>query len=118
VFRSGAEELLVAWRGQDLAAAAPGSSSDLSVADALHMQVAEFAVHGWDLAQATGTGVEWDQEAAEAALAWTKGALSEKYRGDDSSGMPFGLEVNVPDDAPAQDRLVAWFGRDPRHPLG
>jgi uncharacterized protein (TIGR03086 family) len=118
VFRTGAEELLAAWRGQDLAAAVPGSSSDLSVADALHMQVAEFAVHGWDLAQATGTSVEWDQEAAGAALAWTTGALEEKYRGDESSGMPFGLEVSVPDDAPAQDRLVAWFGRDPQHPLG
>jgi hypothetical protein len=27
---------------------------------------------------------------------------------------PFGHAVDVPDDAPAIDRLVAWNGRDPR----
>jgi uncharacterized protein (TIGR03086 family) len=76
-------------------------------------QIAEFAVHSWDIARATGqpTG-DLDAEVAEHALAWSKGMLKPEYRGAGGSGA-FGPEVPVPDDAPIYQRLAGWFGRDP-----
>jgi uncharacterized protein (TIGR03086 family) len=76
-------------------------------------QIAEFAVHSWDLARATGQGVQFPAEACEAALLWARTALRPQFRGDEASGMAFGPEVQVPDDAAAQDRLAAFFGRHP-----
>jgi uncharacterized protein (TIGR03086 family) len=99
-FREGAAELIGAWRTADLDEL--GGTAD--------MQVAEFAVHDWDLVRATGEPIELDDEIADHALAWSKTMLRPEYRGPN---MAFGHEVPVPDDAPIQDRMVAWFGRDP-----
>jgi hypothetical protein len=43
----------------------------------------------------------------ERALDQTAGP---EFRGP---GKAFGVEVPVPDDAPAYERLAGWFGRDP-----
>ncbi len=51
-----------------------------------------------------------DQTAGLIALNWSHGVLRPEYRGPDKA---FGVEVPVPDDAPAYDRLAGWFGRDP-----
>jgi uncharacterized protein (TIGR03086 family) len=77
-------------------------------------QVAEFAVHSWDLATATGQRADFPAEACDAALAWARSALLPRFRGDEASGMAFGPEVPVPGDAPAEDRLAAFFGRHPK----
>lgn len=45
------------------------------------------------------------------ALAWARTAMRPEFRGDEASGMAFGPEVEVPGDAPAEDRLAAFFGR-------
>jgi hypothetical protein len=51
-----------------------------------------------------------DPALAEHALNWSRGMLRPEFRGPDKA---FGVEVPVPDDAPAYDRLAGWFGRDP-----
>ena len=79
----------------------------------LPMQLAELITHTWDLAAATGQDAQLPDDAAEQGLGWARGMLKDEYRGSEADGKAFGPEVNVPADAPAHQRLVAWFGRDP-----
>jgi uncharacterized protein (TIGR03086 family) len=97
-YRAGADGLLAAWGRPD----APVGRAD--------QQIAELAVHGWDLATAAGVDVPLDDEIAEHALAWSHGMLRPEHRGPDKA---FGREIPVPADAPAYARLAGWFGRDP-----
>jgi len=114
-FHSGAAELLAAWQqAGDVSQEIDLPIGRVPKAFVTNQQVAEFAVHSWDLATATGQRVSFPAEACEAALAWARGALRPEFRGDEGSGMAFGPEVTVSDDAPAQDRLAAFFGRHPR----
>jgi uncharacterized protein (TIGR03086 family) len=73
-------------------------------------QLAEFAVHAWDLAQATGQHREWDEEIARTALDWSRMSLKPDFRG---TGKAFGPAAIEPVDATPTEALVAWFGRDP-----
>jgi uncharacterized protein (TIGR03086 family) len=73
-------------------------------------QITELTVHGWDLARATGQTGELDTHLAEHALGWSRPMLRPEFLGP---GNAFGLEVPVHGAAPAHDRLVGWFGRDP-----
>ncbi|MFJ9697699.1 TIGR03086 family metal-binding protein [Kitasatospora sp. NPDC101183] len=108
-FEAGAEGLVAAWR-----AAGAGEAGI-----ALDQQTAEFAVHAWDLARASGQSTEGlDHEVAEAALAWARGALKPEFRGAEAEHRVFGPEVGAPEGAPTYDRLAAFFGRDPGWPVG
>ena len=97
-FRSGADELLAFWR----------SAADTSEASPVDWQLAELAVHTWDLARATGQTRQLDGEVAERGLAFMAAGLTA-----DNRGVAFGPEVPVPADAAAYDRLAAMAGRDP-----
>lgn len=69
----------------------------------------DLLVHSWDLAVATDQDATLPDDLASAALTIMReqeGAVRESGR--------FGDAVEVDDDAPAQDRLVALLGRDPR----
>jgi uncharacterized protein (TIGR03086 family) len=70
-------------------------------------QTAEFALHTWDLARATGQSTDLDPDVALRGLAFMSGALTPENGGD-----AFGPEVAVPDDAPPYDRIAAFAGRD------
>ncbi|MFJ6853584.1 TIGR03086 family metal-binding protein [Streptomyces sp. NPDC091271] len=70
----------------------------------------EFVLHIWDLAKATGQSPEWDPEMLAAPLAYMHRAVPAEPRGNP---VPFGPVVEVPEDAPAIDRLVGWYGRRP-----
>ena len=93
-------------------------------AEVLATYFAELTVHTWDVATATGQAPDWDETVVIAALeapqivpAENRLAMYEEISremGLDEVGVPFDEAVPVPDDAPAIDRLVAWFGRDPR----
>jgi uncharacterized protein (TIGR03086 family) len=72
-------------------------------------QTAEFAVHAWDLARATGQSTDLDPEVAQRGLDFMSAALK-----PDNRGAAFGAAVSVPEDAPVYERLVAFAGRDPR----
>lgn len=85
----------------------------------------EIVVHAWDLTRATAQVVEWPDDVvaladtairaqlpmADRAPMWAevKASLPPEVEWED----PFGPAVEVPDDAPAIDRLVAWNGRQP-----
>jgi uncharacterized protein (TIGR03086 family) len=68
------------------------------------------AAHSWDLAKALGRGGPLDADLAEAALAFARQSVRPEMRGPKS---PIGTEVPCPADAPAQDRLAAFLGRQP-----
>ncbi len=69
-------------------------------------QTAEIAVHTWDLVRATGQEVQLAPEVAERGLGFVSAMLTPENRGE-----AFGPAVDVPDTAPAHDRLAAFTGR-------
>jgi uncharacterized protein (TIGR03086 family) len=110
-FREGARRLLDTWRRADLDQPVPmPGGAEAPLGSRASHQITELAVHGWDLARATGQTRELDPELAEHALAWSRPMLRPEFRGPDKA---FDLEVPVDGDAPAYDRLAGWFGRDP-----
>lgn len=68
----------------------------------------EIAVHGWDLAKATGQSYSMDLEVAEATFE----AVKQIAPGARESGA-FSPEVHVSPGASLQDQIVAYTGRDP-----
>ncbi|MFC5235845.1 TIGR03086 family metal-binding protein [Pseudonocardia zijingensis] len=73
------------------------------------MMTAEFAVHSWDLAVATGRTVDVPDGLARAVL---DGVLAIAPSGRE--GGWFAAEVALPADAPPFPRALAASGRDPR----
>lgn len=69
----------------------------------------EMAVHGWDLATATGQDYTMDPDLAGAVLETVKQLATPESR----QGGAFGSEVQVGDGASVQDQLLAYSGRDP-----
>jgi uncharacterized protein (TIGR03086 family) len=110
-FRDRAGQLLGVWQAADLdlPVAMPGGGQ-APLRGRADQQVAELAMHGWDLVKATGQRADLDPRLAEHALDWSQRMLRPEFRGPDRA---FGAEVPVPPDAPAYDRLAGWFGRDP-----
>jgi uncharacterized protein (TIGR03086 family) len=116
LFRKGAAELLDTWRrAGDLSGriTLPGVG-EVPARFPVDMQIAEFAVHAWDLAKATGQSTDLDPAVGQASLAWMNGAMQPPFRGDEADGKSFGPEVPIAEDAPLYDRLAAFAGRDPR----
>ena len=109
-FRERAAPLRAAWRAADLDQLVAGPGGEAPLRFRADHQITELAVHDWDLARATGQQARLDPAVAEHALRWSRQMLRPEFRGPDKA---FGLEVPVPDDAPAYDRLAGWFGRDP-----
>lgn len=70
---------------------------------------ADLLVHRWDLATAAGLSVDLPEAEAERVLELLKAMPAEMLR----SPGAFGPEVPVPEDAPVQDRLLGFLGRDP-----
>ena len=110
VFRDRAESLRAAWRAADLDRLVAGPGGEAPLRFRADQQITELAAHDWDLAKATGQPTRLDPALAEHALRWSRQMLRPEFRGPDKA---FGLEVPVPEDAPAYDRLAGWFGRDP-----
>lgn len=70
----------------------------------------EFTLHTWDLATATGQRPGWEPAVLAVPLAAMRRAVPAEPRG---GPVPFGPVVEVADDAPGIDKLVAWYGRQP-----
>ena len=79
----------------------------------------DLVLHGWDLARATGQNETMDP--ADVERLWTSTTaipadVMTKYRTPDAFGPGievYGAEVEVPEDAPLQDRLLGFIGRNP-----
>jgi uncharacterized protein (TIGR03086 family) len=110
-FRTRAGQLLEAWRTADLDQLTdlPGGRQ-APLRTRADQQIAELAMHSWDLAKASDQHVDLDAELAEYALAWSHHMLRPEFRGP---GKAFGFEIPVATDASAYDRLAGWLGRDP-----
>jgi uncharacterized protein (TIGR03086 family) len=96
-FRSGAADLLAAWRlkGTDGASIGPD------------WQSAEIAVHDYDLAAALGRPTaDLDPAVAERGLAFMQANLRPEIRGE-----AFGPERPAPDGADPYQRIAAFAGR-------
>jgi uncharacterized protein (TIGR03086 family) len=82
--------------------------SPTPAADVAAMMLAEFVLHGWDLAASTGQAYTLPDRTAAATLAAVEAnaELFRQYKG-------FAEPVPVPDDAPVLHRALALSGRDP-----
>jgi uncharacterized protein (TIGR03086 family) len=76
---------------------------------ALGIAFSDQLLHGWDLAKATGQDATMPDGLAQTAFDLIHGRFT-----DDQREGVFGPEVPVGADASAQDRLLAYTGRDPR----
>lgn len=88
------------------AARAPDALTDQSFLSTII--AADTVVHGWDVAKATDLNASFDDELAEHLLSSLGRTLT-----DDNRAPAFAPAINIADDAPAIDRLVAFLGRDP-----
>lgn len=77
---------------------------------ALGIAFSDQLLHGWDLAKAIGQSAAMPEDLAAAAYELVHGAFTDEQR----RGV-FGPEVPVPADAPVQDRLLGYTGRDPAY---
>jgi uncharacterized protein (TIGR03086 family) len=92
-----------AWEGER---GVMGSATP--AADVGAMLIMEMALHGWDVARATGQEYHADDTLAEVLLhtVEAQAEMFRKYQG-------FADAVAVPDDATAFDRALSQSGRDP-----
>jgi uncharacterized protein (TIGR03086 family) len=79
--------------------------------DYLAEMVLDLCVHAWDLGKAVGSERPLPAELVEAVDGEVR-----KYGDLTSFGTMFKAAIEVPDDAPAIDRLVAYTGRRPDWP--
>ncbi len=98
-FRNHADDLIHAWHELDRDGRSPATAPE--------WQVAELAVHTWDLARAIGFAVDrLDPEVAETGHSFMRGAMQPDMRGP-----AFGPEQPAPSDAGPYDALAAFAGR-------
>ncbi|MCD9876409.1 TIGR03086 family metal-binding protein [Streptomyces guryensis] len=69
----------------------------------------ELALHGWDLARATGRAFDLGPDTARTAL-----GVVEELAGQARANGSYGPPVPLPSDAPAFERALAVSGRNPR----
>jgi uncharacterized protein (TIGR03086 family) len=90
----------------DLEATAHLSYGDVTVAEYLHEAGADQLIHAWDLGQAIGVSVAFDEEIAQAIYDRIKNEADIMHQ----SGL-FAPPKEVPADADLQTKLLALYGR-------
>jgi uncharacterized protein (TIGR03086 family) len=111
VFGEAAAEALAAWAADEKLGEEvelPFGKFPGSVVVQIYAQ--EQITHGWDLAVATQQRDVLDESLAEATLPMMVEMIPADFRGGE---MPFEAVVEVPEDAPAYDRLAGYLGRKP-----
>lgn len=84
-------------------------TGDVPGSVALNLAMTEAAVHGWDLATATGKSNTIDRDVAEALLAFHRSTPGLRHGPDPI----FGPEVPTDPELSASDRLAGLLGRQP-----
>ena len=78
----------------------------------LGLVIADTVVHGIDLARATGQQIATPDDVAEAVYGMTSGMMEPK--GKFPRAGSFAPPIEVPEDAPIQDKMLAYLGREPQ----
>ena len=112
---SATEKIEAALAAISKAAAEPGGlekvvesrMGEMPVERMIGMAVGDLAIHTWDLAKATGQDTALDEAVVEFLHPLMEGVSK---RGPSPA---FAAPVAVPDDAPRQDRLLGFTGREP-----
>jgi uncharacterized protein (TIGR03086 family) len=107
-YRTGVEILLAAADGDAFDRPHATPLGDMPGAVLGGFTTLDIAVHGWDLARATGQPSPLDDDLAETVLAFAHQTLTA-----DTRAPRIGPEIAVPADASAGDRLVGYLGRQP-----
>ncbi|TDC57938.1 TIGR03086 family protein [Actinomadura sp. KC345] len=106
------DALAAAWRSPDAwQGMTEAGGLQMPGHEAGRVALNELVVHGWDIARASGQPYDAGEEEIDACLAFVAPAV-EQSGGKGIEGL-FGPAVEIPDSAPAVDRLIALAGRDP-----
>jgi uncharacterized protein (TIGR03086 family) len=103
-----AEAALAAWRRRGLGGSVAVGRSTLPASLAVEIIPLELLVHGWDMARATGSGIDVPPEVAEYVLARARSLVTV-----DKRGRSFAAEVPARPSATVLERLIAFTGRQP-----
>jgi uncharacterized protein (TIGR03086 family) len=107
-YRLGVEGLLAAAGGDALARPHATPLGDMPGEVLGGFTTLDIAVHGWDLAKATGQDPTLETDLAEEVLAFARQTITDATRAP-----RIGAEVAVAPSAPVTDRLVGYLGRRP-----
>ena len=83
---------------------------EMSGNQAINIVIGDQSIHTWDLAKGLGKPFTMDEDLATSILTMMHGLLTPERRG---GGNAFAAEVPCPENAPVQDRLLAFSGRQP-----
>jgi uncharacterized protein (TIGR03086 family) len=108
VYRVAVDGLLTAAGGDALSRSHSTPLGDMPGSVLGGFTTLDIAVHGWDLAKATGQHAELDDALADEVLAFARQAITDTTRAP-----RIGPEVAAGPQASATDRLVAFLGRRP-----
>lgn len=104
-----ARPALDAWHRHGLDGTVPLGKGEMPAKGACGILSLEFLVHAWDYAKAVGHDVEAPEPLAEYVL----GLAHQLIRPEQRRTAGFDEPVDVPADAGALERLLAFTGRDP-----
>lgn len=110
-YAEAASALMDGWRALGaLERTLPLPFADIPASVGINIYLMDQLIHTWDLARALGSEYLMDADLAEVALETVKQTLRPEFRGP---GGPFGPEIACATDAPVQERLLAFTGRQP-----
>lgn len=108
-YQTASGALLTAWRRRGTEGTLKTRIGEFPATWAVHQHTADVAMHGWDIATATGQSTtQLDPEVGRESLNWARENLKPQFR-----GAAFGPEVEVPESAAIYERLAGFFGRNP-----
>lgn len=103
-----AEAALAAWRRRGLGGSVAVGRSTLPASLAVEIIPLELLVHGWDMARATGSGIDVPPEVASHVLGYARSLVT-----PDKRGRSFAAEVPAGPSATVLEQLIAFTGRQP-----
>lgn len=104
-----ARPALDAWRRRGLEGTVQLGPNEVPASVMAGILSIEFLIHAWDYAQATGQTVDPTPELADFVFGLARKIITPQGRGN----VGFDDPVDVPEDASAFDRLIAFTGRRP-----
>src|SRR6185312_3694206 len=98
-----------AWRTRGLDGSVQLGDNEVSAKVMAGILSIEFLIHAWDYAQATGQNVQPAEEVSEFVFGLARNIITPQGR----SNVGFDDPVDVSEDSPVFDRLIAFTGRAP-----